>query len=116
VGNIYTGSLWLSLASLLEAEAATLEGQRIGLFSYGSGCAAEFFAGTVARGAGAFARSLRLSEPLERRRRLTVTEYEAIRRNDAAADARPAEPGRYGSVAYLGMRDDKRQYQAAIAR
>jgi hydroxymethylglutaryl-CoA synthase len=47
VGNIYTGSLWLSLASLLEAEAATLEGQRIGLFSYGSGCTAEFFAGTL---------------------------------------------------------------------
>ena len=116
VGNIYTGSLWLSLASLLEAEAATLEGQRIGLFSYGSGCAAEFFAGTVARGAGAFARSLRLSEPLERRRRLTVTEYEAIRRGDADADARPAESGRYGSVAYLGTRDDKRQYQAAVAR
>jgi hypothetical protein len=26
------------------------------------------------------------------------------------AYARPAEPGRYGSVAYLGPRDDKRQY------
>jgi len=116
VGNIYTGSLWLSLASLLEAEAATLEGQRIGLFSYGSGCTAEFFAGTVARGAGAFAQSLRLSEPLERRRRLTVTEYEAIRRSDAAADARPAESERYGSVAYLGTRDDKRQYQPGVAR
>jgi hydroxymethylglutaryl-CoA synthase len=116
VGNIYTGSLWLSLASLLEAEAAALEGQRVGLFSYGSGCTAEFFAGTVARGAGAFVQSLRLSEPLERRRRLTVAEYEAIRRGDAAADARPAEPGRYDSVAFLGTRDDKRQYQAAVVR
>ena len=55
VGNIYTGSLYLALASLLEAEAAELEGQRIGLFSYGSGCCAEYFAGRVVKGAGAFA-------------------------------------------------------------
>jgi len=69
VGNIYTGSLYLALASLLEAEAGELEGQRIGLFSYGSGCCAEYFAGRVVKGAGAFADSLELAAPLKDRRK-----------------------------------------------
>ena len=43
IGNIYTGSLYLSLISLLE-QAEDLEGgDRIGLFSYGSGAVGEFF-------------------------------------------------------------------------
>lgn len=42
VGNIYTGSLYLSLLSLLE-NAHLPKGSRVGLFSYGSGAVAEFF-------------------------------------------------------------------------
>lgn len=42
VGNIYTGSLYLSLLSLLE-RADVPAGSRIGLFSYGSGAVAEWF-------------------------------------------------------------------------
>lgn len=49
VGNIYTGSLYLSLISLLETR--TFEaGQSIGLFSYGSGSVGEFFSGTLIAG------------------------------------------------------------------
>ena len=47
VGNVYTGSLYLSLAGLLDMQAFGLAGQRIGLFSYGSGCTSEFFSGVV---------------------------------------------------------------------
>ena len=113
VGNIYTGSLWMALASLLETDAAALEGRRVGLFSYGSGCMAEFFAGTVAENAGAFAGQLKISEPLERRRRLTFAEYEAIRRTDAEADRRPAGSGAPGEGAgFLGTREEKRVYRA----
>lgn len=90
VGNIYTGSLYLSLLSLLHAEAAQLEGQRIGLFSYGSGCAAEFFAGRVVPGAGEFIKQLDVTAPLRERRRLSIPEYEELRRSDATSDQRPA--------------------------
>lgn len=45
VGNIYTGSLYLSLLSLLEQANAFPEGSRIGMFSYGSGAVGEFFIG-----------------------------------------------------------------------
>lgn len=112
VGNVYTGSLWLSLASLLDAQAGALEGQRIGLFSYGSGCAAEYFAGTVAQGAGAYAQGLQLSLPLEKRKALSFSDYEAIRRGDAEADRRPAgEPVPGKGPRFLGVRDDRRVYQ-----
>lgn len=50
VGNSYAASLYVSLASLLDNSAAPLDGQRIGLYSYGSGCMAEFFSGTVVDG------------------------------------------------------------------
>lgn len=90
VGNIYTGSLYLALLSLLHSEAAQLENQRIGLFSYGSGCAAEFFAGRVRPGAGALIEALDVAAPLRDRHRLTIPEYEQLREGDLHADQRPA--------------------------
>ncbi len=119
VGNVYTGSLYLALASLLDAEAAQLEGKRIGLFSYGSGCCAEYFAGTVQPGAGAFAAKLALGAPLAARTALTIPEYEVIRRGDASADQRPANgndaeaPAAASSrVAFAGVDADRRVYRA----
>jgi hydroxymethylglutaryl-CoA synthase len=112
VGNIYTGSLYLALASLLHQEAAAIEGRRIGLFSYGSGCVAEYFAGRVAEGAGAFAARLRLDAPLTGRRRCTVAEYEAIRALDAVADSRPVGEHRAipGEVSFAGVDGERRVY------
>lgn len=43
VGNIYTGSLYLSLISLLEGADDLAAGDTIGMFSYGSGAVGEFF-------------------------------------------------------------------------
>lgn len=47
VGNSYSASLYFGLISLLENDVDDLAGQRIGLFSYGSGCVGEFFSGIV---------------------------------------------------------------------
>lgn len=49
IGNSYTASLYISLTSLLE-HRSDLAGHNVGMFSYGSGCVAEFFAGTVLAG------------------------------------------------------------------
>ena len=44
VGNMYTASVYSSLASILtEIPQEKLQGQRIGVFSYGSGLASSFF-------------------------------------------------------------------------
>ncbi|TMM34919.1 MAG: hydroxymethylglutaryl-CoA synthase family protein [Actinobacteria bacterium] len=46
VGNVYSASLYLALCSLIDR--VQLRGpSRLGLFSYGSGCASEFYSGVV---------------------------------------------------------------------
>jgi hydroxymethylglutaryl-CoA synthase len=49
VGNSYSASLYFGLTSLLETDTDNLANQRIGLFSYGSGCVGEFFTGIVGK-------------------------------------------------------------------
>lgn len=92
-GNMYTGSLYGALISLLHHEAHALENQRIGLFSYGSGSTAEFFSGVVPPGAAAFVAQLQLAQPLQERQQLSVESYEAIRQQDAQQDQRRAPFG-----------------------
>jgi hydroxymethylglutaryl-CoA synthase len=47
VGNVYNGSLYLSLISLLTTYPASLVNEKIGMFSYGSGATAESFSITL---------------------------------------------------------------------
>ncbi|XCD77149.1 hydroxymethylglutaryl-CoA synthase [Candidatus Liberibacter asiaticus] len=47
IGNSYTASLYIALISLLDHSSENLAGKRVGFFSYGSGCVAEFFSGIV---------------------------------------------------------------------
>jgi hydroxymethylglutaryl-CoA synthase len=112
VGNVYTGSLYLAFASMMNSEAGMLEGQRVTFFSYGSGCTAEFFAGTIVSGAGAFTKALEIDEPLTKRRRYSFAEYEAIREADNEVDRRPVEAGNWKGIAFTGVDKDARQYSA----
>ena len=50
IGNTYAASLFIGLLSLLDYDNERLAGNRIGLFSYGSGCTGAFYAGTVQDG------------------------------------------------------------------
>ena len=51
IGNIYTGSLYLSFMSLIEHASSSLTAtDRIGFFSYGSGAVAEIFTGKLVDG------------------------------------------------------------------
>lgn len=50
MGNSYTASLYIGLASLFDHVQADLAGQRVGFYSYGSGCVAEFFSGVIQPG------------------------------------------------------------------
>ena len=43
LGNIYTGSLYNGLLSLICDTTIDLAGKKVMLFSYGSGCAASMF-------------------------------------------------------------------------
>ena len=49
-GNTYAACVHESFVSLLDNAPEPLDGRRIGFFSYGSGCMAEFYSGTVVPG------------------------------------------------------------------
>ncbi len=113
IGNIYTGSLYLGLISLLDydyfrnscdssesagdssavacdSSSAThtnesptrlsplLPGQKIGLFSYGSGAVAEFFSATLVPGWRSALFSNQHIKTLNNRTQLTVSQYEEM--------------------------------------
>lgn len=76
VGNIYTGSLYLSLLSLLDQQKDLVPGDRIGLYSYGSGAVAEFFSGILQPEYQDHLQIEENEELLSSRKELSVSEYE----------------------------------------
>ena len=77
VGNIYTGSLFLGLLSLLENSEDLKAGDKIALFSYGSGAVAEIFSANLVEGYEKQLTTNRL-EKLNQRQELTVAAYEEL--------------------------------------
>ena len=86
VGNIYTGSLFLGLLSLLENSDNLKAGDKIALFSYGSGAVAEIFSASLVPGYENQLSRTRLEE-LDQRQALSVEEYEHIFFAEAELDA-----------------------------
>lgn len=77
VGNLYTGSLYLGLISLLE-NGQLNAGELIGLFSYGSGTVAEFFSGTLVEGYQTQLLTDLHQTQLADRKVLSIAEYEEM--------------------------------------
>lgn len=77
-GNMYTASVYSSLASLFTyAGAEALLGKRVSLFSYGSGLASSFFSLQVKEDISNIVKILDLKNKLESRKFVTPQEYEA---------------------------------------
>ncbi|MEY8613211.1 hydroxymethylglutaryl-CoA synthase [Limosilactobacillus reuteri] len=75
IGNLYTGSLYLSLMSLLQ-NSDLRAGSRIGLFSYGSGAEGEFYTGILEDGYEHYMNNIQ--EELKHRHQVSVAEYEKL--------------------------------------
>lgn len=78
IGNIYTGSLFLSLISLLENSKKIKANDLIGLYSYGSGAVSEFFTMKVVEGYEKYLSTKENQKMLENRVKLSVSEYEEM--------------------------------------
>jgi polyketide biosynthesis 3-hydroxy-3-methylglutaryl-CoA synthase-like enzyme PksG len=77
VGNVYSGTVFLALAGTLEHGG--IEGrQRIGLFSYGSGCCSEFYSGLADESASRTLAAMRIGPRLEERHELDMADYERL--------------------------------------
>lgn len=117
-GNTYAACVWEGLVSLLDTDPADLGGKRVGFFSYGSGCMAEFFGGTVEKGyrGRLFAEAHRAM--LEGRTALTYRQYEDIFQYGVPKDGgdHVFAPYRSGAFRLAGVSGHKRKYEAAEGR
>lgn len=113
VGNIYTGSIFLSFLSLLENSQSLKAGDNILFYSYGSGAVCELFSGHLVDGYQQHLQPDRL-HTLNQRTPLTVEAYEALFFEEIQVD----ETGRAVDLpvdetdfALVDIQDHKRVYR-----
>lgn len=113
VGNIYTGSLYLSLLSLLEQKEDLKAGSRIGLYSYGSGSVGEFFAGVLQDNYREHLHVEQHKKLFSSRTEVTVSEYENIFEETLPIDGSTVELNvdqDPATICVSGITDHMRQY------
>lgn len=112
-GNTYTASLYEGLTCLLDTCPEDLGGRRIGLFSYGSGCMAEFFGGTVQPGYREWLLTAHHRNLLDARTELSVQEYEDIFNLKVPQDGWTYVFAQYrtGPFRFGGVEGHKRRYE-----
>lgn len=113
VGNIYTGSLYLSLLSLLQ-KGDLSAGAKLGLFSYGSGAVGEFFAGELQSNFESMSQLADVETLLAQRQKLTVAEYERLFKQTLPIDGSTLtiDPiSQHAQFRLTGISGHQRQYQ-----
>jgi len=116
VGNIYTGSLFLSLIDLLR-RSTSADLKQISMFSYGSGCAASMNIAYPTLGFERFKDKIDPEPELAARRKLSIDEYEKIMKiNDSLGSGNmeefsPDEWDLTGDFLYLGNKNHIRRYR-----
>ncbi|KAA9300474.1 MULTISPECIES: hydroxymethylglutaryl-CoA synthase [Aerococcus] len=113
IGNVYTGSLYLSLISLLDQADSLKAGDRIGMYSYGSGSVGEFFSLTLAEGFQAGQHKAAHEAFLDQREEVSVERYEELFNDRLPSDGSqlnltPAHPSETYYV--QGMAAHQRRY------
>lgn len=115
VGNCYTAALYLSLISLLENSKENLAEQRIGFYSYGSGCIAEFFSGIVQNSYQSLLEEKYHKKMLTERIPLSLEEYETFYNFRYPIDGSPVVISNYNKGQYrlAEIMQHKRIYERA---
>lgn len=116
VGNIYTGSLYLSILSFLEQGKEVAAGSRIGLFSYGSGAVGEFFVGEIQAGYKDALLKETHEKMLADRKKFALDEYERVLSTPIRVDEEglaelETKHTNTGDFIFAGIKDHKRHYK-----
>ena len=112
IGNLYTGSLYLGLLSLLENSTDLKAGMRLGLYSYGSGAQCEFYSAFLRPGFNKYIEHAAFQKVLDARKQVSVAEYEKIY-NSHIKDEKTRmldysnDPAKY---VFAGVKDYQREY------
>lgn len=91
MGNSYSAALYIGLASLLDHDPNDLSNQRIGFYSYGSGCVAEYFSGVIQPEYRSVLQTKAHQALFAQRHLLTYEEYERFYNFCAPEDGREEE-------------------------
>jgi len=113
MGNSYSASLYISLASLLDNADENISGKRIGFYSYGSGCVAEYFSGVVQAGYGDMLNTEYHRDLLRTRKQINYEEYEEFFKFQYAEDGSNQEIPAYktGHFRLAKIEQHKRIYE-----
>ncbi|MBK9755338.1 MAG: hydroxymethylglutaryl-CoA synthase family protein [Nannocystis sp.] len=79
-GGSYTSATFIALMGLIDSSPELQPGDRVSMFSYGSGSCAEFYAAKIGAHAHARVAAAALQAGLDARLQLSVPEYEAVER------------------------------------
>ena len=85
IGNMYTGSIFMSLISLLSSaleKGQDINNAKIGFLSYGSGSKAKIFEGTLENQWEEIIKGLDLFKKLEDRIQIDIVSYEKLHNNE----------------------------------
>jgi hydroxymethylglutaryl-CoA synthase len=124
MGGTYASSTFIGMLAMVDGCAELRAGQRVGVFSYGSGCCSEFYSGLVGKDARDVAAAASLPALLDARHRLDVRAYEEAERERTCyidcGDFEPSTNGfdgwydrRYrgqGLLVFQGSKEHYRQY------
>jgi 3-hydroxy-3-methylglutaryl CoA synthase len=124
MGGTYASSPFVGLMGVVDGSEDLEPGDRVGVYSYGSGCCAEFYSGLVGPAARQAVREADLPTLLDARYECSVEEYEEVERaRTRYIDCGDYEPdlgglnGWYdrnyrdkGYLVFRGMRDYYRRY------
>lgn len=114
-GNCYTASLYVSLLSLLDNEPEDLSEKYIGLYSYGSGCVAEYFSGQVVPGYRAHLDKQWNQDLLANRKNLSYEEYQQFYTYQLPTDGSSCTLPQYNTGQFrLAKLDQHKRIYAAV--
>jgi polyketide biosynthesis 3-hydroxy-3-methylglutaryl-CoA synthase-like enzyme PksG len=82
VGNVMGATMLLALLSTIDHGNFEVP-QRVGCFSYGSGCCSEFFSGIVTKEGQDRVRAMRIKDQLDKRYELSIEEYDRLLVNNS---------------------------------
>ncbi len=84
IGSTYGASNFAGISSLVMGVDDLAAGDRIGIFSYGSGAIGEYYSALVCEGARRELESMGIDQALDARREVTVEEYEQVEKTREA--------------------------------
>jgi len=116
IGNSYTASLYIGLAGVLDFATSNIAGKRIGFYSYGSGCVAEYFSGVIQPGYEKFLETKHHQSLLAERISLDYSQYEMFYSYVYPKDGSQCriEKNHTGKFRLAGIEDHKRIYEKVL--